>query len=113
MHPTSLPESLRANETRAAPADDIVVTVAHRPAGPVTAWAACRIGSAIAVVNDITGLRTVIALIGGDSATDDGCAEQACTDANTEAAAAAARVGSRGYAQGSNRNNRGRGDRKN
>src|SRR5512139_809233 len=59
--PKFVTRSLRADEPRLAPADEIAVGVMKRPARPVATGAGCRIGGAVAFINHIAGRRRVIA----------------------------------------------------
>src|SRR6187455_87233 len=89
--PKFVTRSLRADEPRLAPADEIAIGIAERPAGPVTARAACRIGGAVAFINHIAGGRRIIARLAvGNRAANDGAADNAGCHTRTDRAAVAA-----------------------
>src|SRR5262245_40190700 len=84
--------SLRADEPRTAPADEIAVRVAQRSAGPIATRAGDRIRLAVTLVHDVAGggaVGRVGAGAVGDRATDDGAADNACCKACTDRAAIA------------------------
>src|SRR5665213_3817975 len=101
---------LRADEARAAPADDIAVAVAHWAARPIAAGAARRIGLVIAVVHDIAGRRRVGRLAVGDGAADDGAGNETAGNAETDAATATSCVGSGRHGDRAGGDGRGRGE---
>src|SRR5690242_9533565 len=102
--PKFVTRSLRADKPRLAPANEVAVSVAEWPTGPVTTHASCRIGGAVAFINHITGSRCVVARAAvGDRAADDGAAYNTGSYARTNRAAVAAGVGGGRDAQGAGR----------
>src|SRR6185437_11613208 len=85
--PKFVTRSLRADEPRLAPADEITVGIAERPAGPITARAACRIGGAIALIDHVAGRRRIVARLAvGDRAADDGAGDDSGCHTRTDRA---------------------------
>src|SRR6478672_4282603 len=84
--PNVVTRSLRADETRPAPAHEIAVAVTQRPASPVTAGAAGWIGGAVAFIDHIPRLRAVVAGSAvGDRAANNCAADDARSDTGTDA----------------------------
>src|SRR5262249_57430751 len=84
--------SLRADEPRTAPADEIAVRVTQRPASPVTARAGNWIWRTVALVPDVAGggsVGRISASAVGDRAADDGAAHHARRNARADRAAIA------------------------
>src|SRR5262249_49617337 len=84
--------SLRADEPRTAPADEIAVGVTQRPASPVTARAGNWIRRTVALVHDVAGggsVGRISASAVGDRAADDGAADHARRNARADRAAIA------------------------
>src|SRR5215470_1457276 len=84
--------SLRADETRTAPADEIAVGVTQWPTRPVSTWAGNRIWLTIALVHDVAGggsVSRVSASAVGDRTTDDGAADHARCNARANRTAIA------------------------
>src|SRR5262249_55369171 len=96
--PKFVTRSLRADKPRLAPADEVAVSVAEWPAGPVAARAASRIRGAVAFIDHVAGSRRGVARLAvGDGAADDGAANNSCCYTRTDRAAVAAGVrGGRG-----------------
>src|SRR5262249_36146608 len=84
--------SLRADEPRTAPADEIAVRVTQRSTSPVTAGAGNWIWRTVALVHDVAGGRSVgrvSACAIGDRAADNGATDHARCNARADRAAIA------------------------
>src|SRR5512139_50095 len=102
--PKVVTRSLRADEPRFAPADEIAVTVMKRSAGPVTARATSRVGGTVTFIGYIAGLRCVVARLAvGDRTADDRAADNASCHTRTDRAAIAAGIGRGRGAHGADR----------
>src|ERR1051325_1403339 len=89
----SVTRSLRADEARLRPTHKVAVAVVKAPAGPIAARALGRVGGAVALVDDITGRRRVIARLAvGDGAADDGAADNTGGNTGTDRTAITAGV---------------------
>src|SRR5262249_23683801 len=95
--------SLRADEPRTAPANEIAVGITHRPAGPIATRALRRVGSAVSLVDDITRRRSVIRLAVGNRAANDGAADHAGSNTRADCATIATGVGGGRNAEGADR----------